>query len=324
VYALGVIWYQLLTGDLLTGRPGGTRWPGRLSAAGVPAAQVELLAMCLEDDPADRPADAGALAERCAALLAPPAEARPARAAKPVPRALPRQFVNALGMRCVLIQAGSFLMGSPPDEAMRRSDEGPVRSVYIEQPFYLGAFPVTQKEYDAVMRSKPAHFQRKSGGGPEHPVEQVTWEEAVEFCRKLTARAEEKRAGRVYRLPSEAEWEYACRAGTTTTFAFGAALSSDQANFDGSHPYGSAEAGPFLQATTKVGSYEPNAWGLYDMHGNVWEWCADWYALNKERALRGGSWNNSGHLCRAARRQKYAPDYRGDNVGFRVAVEVRS
>ena len=139
-------------------------------------------------------------------------------------------------------------------------------------------------------------------------------------------------------MPTEAEWEYACRADTTTPFAFGAALSSERANFDGNHPYGAAERGPHRQRTSKVGSYRTNPWGLYDMHGNVWEWCADWYAAGYYadspehdpagpprgtwRVLRGGSWNNSGHLCRAARRNKYAPDFRNDAIGFRVAMTV--
>jgi formylglycine-generating enzyme required for sulfatase activity len=393
VYSLGVIWFQMLTGSLVAGRPGGTRWTGRLLGIGVSAAQVDLLASCLEDDPADRPADAGVLADRLTALLAPPASpkvappspAPPAHtpaddievretcpdcggpmkvrlnqrggyflgcatypacrgtrrpppelvermkagtlAVEPPPRpalVLPRQVANSIGMRLVLIPAGSFRMGSPPDEAMRVNDEGPVQVVRIDQPFYLGVFPVTQREYEAVMKGNPAHFHRKNGGGPDLPVEQVSWDDAVSFCRKLSALPEEKKAGRVYRLPAEAEWEYACRAGTTTPFSFGAALSSTQANFDGTRPYGAVAAGPFRQTTTKVGSFEANAWGLYDMHGNVWEWCQDWYTPGTHRALRGGSWNSSGHVCRSARRQRYAPDFRGDNVGFRVLLEVGS
>jgi formylglycine-generating enzyme required for sulfatase activity/serine/threonine protein kinase len=389
VYALGVIWFQMLTGSLLAGRPGGTRWTARLTGMGVPAAQVELLAACLEDDPADRPADAGVLADHLAALLAPQAPVAPAvPAAKPAtppdvevaetcpdcggpmkvrinrhggyflgctafpvcrgtrrpppelvermkaggaaalaapPRPvvdLPRQVVSSTGMRLVLVPAGPFRMGSPTGEPMRGADEGPVQVVRIDRPFYLGVFPVTQRQYEVVMRSNPAHFQRKQGGGPDHPVEQVSWDDAVEFCRRLSALPEERKAGRVYRLPSEAEWEYACRAGTSTPFSSGPELSSSQANFDGTRPYGPAPAGPFRQATTKAGSFEPNAWGLYDMHGNVWEWTSDWYTPGTHRALRGGSWNNSGHLCRSARRQKYAPDFRGDNVGFRVALDV--
>jgi formylglycine-generating enzyme required for sulfatase activity len=252
------------------------------------------------------------LVERMKAAAAPP---------RPVVE-LPRQVVNSVGMRFVLVPAGSFRMSSPPDEPMRFGDEGPVQVVRIERPFYLGVFPVTQREYEAVMRTNPAHFQRKNGGSPDHPVEQVSWDDATEFCRRLSALAEEKKAGRVYRLPGEAEWESACRAGTSTPFAFGNSLSSTQANFDGTRPYGSALEGPFRQATTKVGAFAANAWGLYDMHGNVWEWCSDWYNVGTHRALRGGSWNNSGHLCRSARRQKYAPDFRGENVGFRVLLTL--
>jgi formylglycine-generating enzyme required for sulfatase activity len=386
VYALGVIWFQMLTGDVMAGRPGGTRWSGRLTAAGVPAGHVELLSACLEDDPADRPADAGVLADRLAALLDPPPVkaaapapvARPApaedevketcpdcggpmkvrmtkhggyflgcaafpacrgtrppppelvermKAAKPDPAPrpapdLPITLVNSVGMRFVLIPAGTFRMGSPPDEAMRGDDET-LTTVTIARPFYLSVFPVTQRAYEAVMRGTPAHFHRKNGGGPDHPVEQVSWDDAVVFCRKLSAAKEEK-AGRVYRLPTEAEWEYACRAGTATPFAFGEALSSSQANFDGTRPYGAAPAGKFRQATTAVGTFPANGWNLFDMHGNVWEWCSDWYTPGSQRALRGGSWNNSGHLCRSARRQKYPPDFKGDNVGFRAALDVMS
>jgi formylglycine-generating enzyme required for sulfatase activity len=210
--------------------------------------------------------------------------------------------------------------------------------VTITRPFYLGVYPVTQQQYEAVMHANPSQFTRNQGGGPQHPVDQVTWEEAVAFCKRLSDIPEEKRAGRTYRLPTEAEWEYACRAGTTTPFAGCDALASADANFDGTRPYGAARTGPFLQRTSKVGSYRPNAWGLFDMHGNVWEWCSDWhdehyYADAPERdpqgpvrgtqkVLRGGSWHNSGHLCRSARRNKYAADFRNDAIGFRVAMVV--
>jgi formylglycine-generating enzyme required for sulfatase activity len=265
----------------------------------------------------------------CRGTRRPPAElvermkAAEAGLVPPPPRHdLPRQLVNSIGMRFVLIPAGSFFMGSPPEEALRGNDEGPLCRERIDRPFYLGVFPVTQKQYESVMKDNPSHFHRKNGGGPEYPVEQVSWDDCVAFCEKMSALSGEKKAGRVYRLPSESEWEYACRAGTTTPFAFGAALGSDQANFDGNRPYGDAEVGPFLQQTSKVGTYAANVYGLYDMHGNVWEWCSDWHTPGSHRVLRGGSWNNSGHLCRSARRQKYAPDFRGDNVGFRVALDA--
>src|SRR5262249_4711820 len=134
-------------------------------------------------------------------------------------------------------------------------------------------------EYEKVVGKFPNRpiFKADRGGGPDHPMENVLWAEAVEFCKRLSALAEEKRAARRYRLPTEAEWEYACRAGTTTPFHFGDSLSAKQANFNGNFPYGDAGKGPYLRQTAKVGSYLPNAWGLYDMHGNVAEWCADWY-----------------------------------------------
>jgi formylglycine-generating enzyme len=198
---------------------------------------------------------------------------------------------------------------------------------------------VTQREFERVMGTNPSLFTKDQRGGPGYPVEQVSWDEAAEFCRRLSLLLEERKAGHRYTLPTEAEWEYACRAGTVTPFAFGhnLGLSSTQANFDGTRPYGSAEVGPYLERTSKVGSYPANAWGLYDMHGNVWEWCQDWYAEGydlasevdptgpvhgSQRVLRGGSWNNSGFICRSARRNKYAPDFRNSNIGFRVALRV--
>src|SRR5439155_14541379 len=140
-------------------------------------------------------------------------------------------------------------------------------------------FPVTQAEYQAVMGDNVASFQESGRNRAvvvgmdtgRFPVDQATWHQAVEFCRRLS----EREPGRTYRLPSEAEWEYACRAGTTTAFHFGGTLSSHQANFDGDRPYGNAPRGPFLGRTSAVGSYPPNAFGLHDMHGNLWEWCAD-------------------------------------------------
>jgi formylglycine-generating enzyme required for sulfatase activity len=402
VYALGVIWYQMVTGSLVAGRPGGTRWAQRLTGLGMTPAQVELLGACVEEEPADRPADAADLADRLAALgngagpgapaavaaslPAPEAPDRPVPGVAPAveagatcpdcggpmklrhgrhgpflgcaafPRcrgtrelppelreraaageaARPRTLTNSVGMKLALIPAGTFLMGSPEDEAQRAGDEGPQHRVTITRPIYLGVYPVTQREYEAVMGRNPAEFGKANGGGPDHPVEQASWEDAIEFCRRLSALAAEKQAGRVYRLPTEAEWEYACRAGTATPFPFGAAASSEQANFDGNHPYGKAGRGPHRQRTSKAGAYPANAWGLCDLHGNVWEWCADWYAddyygaspandpagprAGRQRVLRGGSWNNSGHLCRSARRNKYAPDFRGETIGFRVAL----
>jgi formylglycine-generating enzyme required for sulfatase activity len=229
-------------------------------------------------------------------------------------------------------------MGSPDTEARRAADEGPRRRVTIARPFYVGAGPVTQEEYEAVTGFNPAHYRAGHGGGPRHPVEQVSWGDAVAFCRRLSALAAEQEARRGYRLPTEAEWEYACRAGTDTPFWCGVSLGGEQANFDGSRPFGGAPSHPPRGKTTEVGSYGANAWGLSDVHGNVWEWCADWYdehfyragpaadppgpARGDRRVVRGGSWNNSGHLCRSARRHKYAPDFCADTIGFRVVLAV--
>ena len=190
-------------------------------------------------------------------------------------------------------------------------------------PFYLGLFPVTQAQYEVVMGSNPSRFRGAAGGGPDHPVESVSWDDAAAFCARLSALPAEKEMGRVYRLPTEAEWEYACRAGTLTPFSFGASLSASQASFDGQHPYGEGSRGPAPPRTARVGTFAANLFGLYDMHGNVWEWCSDWFdaayyqrsprqgppgpAEGAFRVLRGGSWRNQAVTCRAAYRNALAP-----------------
>ena len=249
---------------------------------------------------------------------------------------LGRKIANSLGMRFALIPAGKFLMGSPESEGGRGDDEGPQHEVEIARPFYLGIHQVTQKQYKKLMGENPSCFTRANGGGASHPVEQVSWEEAVEFCRRLSVLPEEQAAGRTYRLPTEAEWEYACRGGANASspFAFGDSLSSTQANFNGNNPYGGAATGPYLQRTTPVGSFEPNGFGLYDMHGNVWEWCADWFDEyyssqspqqdpqgpqgGSRRVLRGGGCFDDAHDCRSAVRDSAEPGSRGGHVGFRV------
>src|SRR5262249_12470635 len=150
--------------------------------------------------------------------------------------------------------------------AGRCPKEGPQHEVMLSHAFYLGATPVTQEQYQVVMGRNPSRFGAQAGGGPEHPVEMVMWDEAVEFCRRLGELPGEKDAGRKYRLPTEAEWEYACRAGTATPFSYGTGLSAAQANFDGTFPYGEGEMGAFVQRTTRVGGYAPNLFGLMDMH----------------------------------------------------------
>jgi formylglycine-generating enzyme required for sulfatase activity len=261
----------------------------------------------------------------------------------PAPRGSSKELINSIGMKLVLIPKGTFQMGAAADEAGALGNDRPRHEVEISRPFYLGAYEVTQKQYKKVLGTNPSsHSAGGAGRGKvrgidtgDFPVEQTTWNDAVAFCKKLSALPAEKGAGRAYRLPSEAEWEYACRAGTKTPFAFGKSLSSRQANINGNPPYGGAEKGPYLDRTCKVGSYKPNAWGLFDMHGNVWEWCADWYgndyykkgprrdptgpALGGSRVLRGGCWYWHGLQARSAYRSYTAPDYRNRCVGFRVA-----
>jgi formylglycine-generating enzyme required for sulfatase activity len=242
------------------------------------------------------------------------------------------ELAKGIAITMLQIPAGSFQMGSPATEAERASEEGPQHRVEL-QSFFLGQTPVTQAQWQAVaswpqvelkLNSNPAFFE-----GANRPVEQVSWEEAMEFCRRLSQRSK-----LVYTLPSEAQWEYACRAGSTTPFAFGDTLTPDLANYDGNYIYGSGPKGQYRQQTTEVGSFAANAWGLQDMHGNVWEWCLDpWYDSYRgapvdgsawtagggtARLLRGGSWGNYPRGCRSAFRTDDLPDDRFNNIGFRV------
>ncbi len=250
-------------------------------------------------------------------------------------------LTNSIGMKLKLIPAGEFQMGSPANEEGRDDDEHHHR-VRITKPFYLGVYEVTQRDYAKVMGNNPSYFSSSGGGGERvsgmdtsrFPVEEVSWEDAVEFCRKLSALAGERSASRVYRLPSEAEWEYACRAGTTTAFHFGTQLNGREANCNGDRPYGTSAKGTNLQRPTNVGSYTSNSFGLYDMHGNVYEWCSDWYGNYpsgsvtdptgptgaSDRVFRGGSWFYFARICRSAFRNRSTPTYRNDYLGFRVAL----
>jgi serine/threonine protein kinase len=259
------------------------------------------------------------------------------------PKTLPRELENSIGMKLVAIPAGKFLMGSPPDEVNRDADEEQ-HEVEITQPFYMGVYEVTQEEYEKVMESNPSYFKDVRGEDTRRfPVESVSWQDAEEFCRRLSERAEEQRLGGIYRLPTEAEWEYACRGAARESLPFvlesaTSSLSSDDANFDGNHPYGGGRIGPYLERTTRVGSYKPNPFGLFDMHGNVWEWCLDYFGPYPQgpqkdptgpergvnRILRGGSWLHSGTSCRAAYRIRHNPSYSGNYLGFRVVLAGRT
>jgi formylglycine-generating enzyme required for sulfatase activity len=246
---------------------------------------------------------------------------------------------NAINMRLILIPPGNFMMGASQGEYGSQLGESPQHEVEINRPFYLGMFPVLQREFDAVMgASENRSYYRQSDAG-DYPVEKVSWPQAVDFCKRLSALPEEKAAGRYYRLPTEAEWEYACRAGTDTPFHFGTGLSSLQANFDGNFPYGDGQPGPNLGNTSKAGSYPPNPFGLYDMHGNVLEWCQDWFhpfyyesspkadpqgphnSPENRRVLRGGHFASRGDECRSSARHRSSPTGRYRNHGFRVVME---
>jgi len=251
---------------------------------------------------------------------------------------LPR-LCNSIGLQLVMLPPGSFLMGSPEAEEGRCENELPQKEVAISRGFYIGIHLVTQRQYERVIGANPSYFHSGSKGSPDHPVEQVSWTDAQTFCERLSNRDEERAAGRLYRLPTEAEWEYACRAGTSSPFWWGATASSSRANFFDETPSSGAEPA-FPGQTSSVGQYPPNPWGLFDMHGNVYEWCADWYEEpyailghkselpgpqeGTGRVWRGGSWFNSSHASRAARRLANRPSFRNFLTGFRVVMSLAS
>jgi formylglycine-generating enzyme required for sulfatase activity len=242
---------------------------------------------------------------------------------------------EGVALTMVKIPAGNFLMGSPGDEPERSDDEGPQHEVTLGA-FWLAQTPITQAQWRAVagwqkvgrdLNADPSSFK-----GANRPVEQVSWFDALEFCRRLN-----ERTGQRYGLPSEAQWEYACRAGSTTPFHFGATLTPELANYDGNNVYGNGPKGTYREQTIDVASFPANGWGLHDMHGNVGEWCADhWHesynfapgddqpwlipaaADAEPRLLRGGSWYFYPGYCRSACRFHYQPDDASDDVGFRV------
>lgn len=236
---------------------------------------------------------------------------------------------NGVLLEMVEIPGGTFMMGSPANEAERDSDESPKHQVTVPS-FCMGKYELTQAQYQAIMGNNPANFK-----GNNRPVENVSWDDAVAFCQKLS-----QRTGKKYRLPSEAEWEYACRAGTTTPFYFGESITPELVNYDGNYPYASAPKGQYRQQTTDVGTFPPNAFGLYDMHGNVLEWCQDDYQENYINAptdgsastvlsatyklLRSGSWYAYARNCRSAFRGGGLRGDRYDHCGFRVVSSFRT
>jgi formylglycine-generating enzyme required for sulfatase activity len=270
---------------------------------------------------------------------------------------------DAEALSLLWIPPGRFWMGSLETEPERLDSEGPQHLVQL-QGFFMGQTPITQAQWREVagwqerpgerwgrqLETDPSLFQSYAEQGERlerlfetevntdnRPVEQVSWLDAMEFCSRLS-----QRTGRSYTLPSEAQWEYACRAGTTTPFHFGDTISSELANYDGDYTYADGPKGIYRKQTTPVGMFPANAWGLYDMHGNVWEWCLDeWHAnyngapadgsawvdyaegeknkeLEKPKLLRGGSWGNYPRLCRSAFRYIILPGLRSNYIGFRV------
>ena len=244
------------------------------------------------------------------------------------------------GVKLIWCPPGHFLMGSPPNEPDRRSDEAQVE-VTLSKGFWMGKYEVTQGQWQRFVGDFPQ--PPNAGVGDDFPVYWVSYLEAEAFCRKLTTQARASGAlpaAWEFRLPTEAQWEYACRAGTTTATAFGDKLSTKQANFQ-QKPYNGAGEGPSLKRAAKVGSYPANAWGLYDLHGNVFEWCRDWYhtqlpggvdpdlsavkgVMNRDgtysRVRRGGAFVEDGWACRSAFRLRYEPERRSDHIGFRVVA----
>jgi formylglycine-generating enzyme required for sulfatase activity len=256
----------------------------------------------------------------------------------PTPPVSINEVKNSVGMEFIEILPGTFLMGSDKYE-----DEKPTHRVTFNYAFFIGKYEITIGEWKAVMGDLPEGMKKdldaKFKENNRQPVVKVSWDEVKQFIAKLNT----KNDGYTYRLPSESEWEFAARAATASEFAFGNSLSSTQANFDGRNPFGNAEANVYLEKTVIVGSYKPNSWGLYDMHGNVWEWTEDAYSgtynfralpvngapylgLKKDslRVLRGGSWNNYGLALRSAGRYGVEPTFRSNDTGFRiVAIPVR-
>lgn len=240
---------------------------------------------------------------------------------------------NGIKLTMVRIPGGSFWMGSPDDEAQRRPKEGPRHQVTVPE-FYLGQTVITQGQWQAIMGTNPAKFKSSD----RLPVENVSWQDCQEFCRRLNAMTESQ--GRIYRLPSEAEWEYACRGGTETPFHYGTTLTTELANYNGNEAYGDGPEGNYRKRPSIVGQFAANGFGLHDLHGNIWERCQDeWHdnyegaptdgrawqqsdAGAKNRVIRGGSWFSLPALCRCASRDSSKPGDCSDRVGFRVACSL--
>ena len=236
----------------------------------------------------------------------------------------PKHFTNSIGMKFAWIPPGSFVMGSPQAEK-QRNDSETQHKVTLTKGFYMGVHLVTQEQWQEVMGKNPSQLT----GDKNLPVDTVAWGDCQAFIKKLQEKDPDKKA---YRLPTEAEWEYACRAGTTTPFHFGDTISTVQANYDGNFAYGAGKKGICRGKTTPVDTFPANAWGLHDMHGNLWQWCQDWYGDYPKadvtdpkgpekadtRVIRGGTWYFGPSLCRSARRDGFSANNRDRYYGFRL------
>ncbi len=329
IFAFGATMYRLCTHKIP--RPFRER-----NLPSVPALR-DLLCDCIEDERENRPNSAQELINQLEKIVAKPNS-------KPEPELNKGKLfefetitVNAEGkitkreqkqahyqtidldkdviLEMVYIPGGTFMMGSPETEKQRWESESPQHKVTIE-PFYMSKYPITQAQWQAIMANNPSRFKDDN-----RPVEKVSWHEAVAFCKQLSEKTNQN-----YSLPTEAQWEYACRAGTTTPFYFGETITTDLANYDGNYSYDSELEGIYRQETTKVGMFPPNAFGLYDMHGNVYEWCIDpWHddyyentSSDSRFCLRSGSWLSSAWRVRSAYRNRDMPTNRNHNVGFRI------
>ena len=264
-------------------------------------------------------------------LTVPKRTMKPDAPAKPVTPTVDKELItNSIGMKLKLIPAGEFMMGSPADEADRNNDEGPQHRVRITKPFYMGVTEVTQGQWFAVMGTKPWTGKEYVKEGDDYPAVYVSWDDAVEYCKKLSTQD-----GNSYRLPTEAEWEYACRGGKSTAYSFGSDVIklSDYGWWGGLLGDGNAKSEQYAH---RVGTKKANAFGLHDVHGNVFEWCQDIYdgkayssrsgttadplssSGSEYRVLRGGSWSNLSRNARSATRGRNRPVYRNSYIGFRV------
>ena len=309
LYSFCLVLYEGLSGMPFVSSGGSLAWQVQEKPfqplAGVPEEANRLLAAGLAKNRDHRPKSFAALLEGEHV------------SASETPKELKLDLGDEVSLDLVLVSPATFAMGSPEAERRRNSDET-LHQVTLTRPLYLGKFPVTQQQYDHIMGEGPSYFEQ-----PQNPVENVSWENALQFCLKLASRL-----GKPIRLPTEAEWEYACRAGSTTAFCFG------DSNYNlGDYAWYAANS---ESRPHPVGQKKPNPWGLYDMHGNVWEWCSDWYGPypvslvtdplgGKEgtaRVLRGGAWNLDPRSCRSADRGRNAPTYRAFNLGFRICVDL--